>query len=132
MNGIVWGVQIGVALLACSGGAYKIFAFDVVAMQPWYAQLSRPLWSTLGAFELACGVLLLAPMIVPRARGWVSFIAGALALENLLLAVLYGRYSLAVSASNPMVWAVLIAVLALIVAAARHARSPGPASPGKV
>ena len=53
--------------------------------------------------------------------------AAALALETLALAGLYGRYSLQLTAANPLAWAVLMALLAAFVAYGRYPLRP-PAS----
>src|SRR5207245_1388511 len=50
--------------------------------------------------------------------------AGALALETLALAGLYARYSLKLAATNPMVWAVVMGLLAAFVAYGRYALVP--------
>ena len=124
MNVLLWILQAVLALLALAGGAYKVFMFDAVAGSAFYGALPRAGWSALGVFELACGVLL----VVPAALKWQPFLtplaAAALAVEALALAVLYGRYSLELTAQNPMVWSVVMAALAIVVAFARYARTP--------
>ncbi len=53
---------------------------------------------------------------------WVLQVA--LALETLILAALYGRYSLKVAVTNPVVWAVVMGLLVAFVAYGRYALSP--------
>jgi hypothetical protein len=108
MNILLWVVQIALALLALSGGAYKIFAFDELAKMPATAALAHGGWVALGVFEMLCGVLLVVPSAANRMRALTPLAAAALALESLALAGLYAGYSLDVAATNPLVWVVLM------------------------
>jgi hypothetical protein len=71
-------------------------------------------------FEMVCGVLL----VVPAATKWMPVLtplaAAALAVEGLALAVLYARYSLALTATNPLVWVVAMGLMAAVVAYGRY------------
>ncbi len=129
MNVFLWVLQGVLALLSLAGGAYKVFAFDQVASEAWYAALPRGGWSALGVFEMVCGVLL----VVPAAAKWMPVLtplaAAALALETLALAALYGRYSMKLTAANPLVWAVVMALFAAFVAYGRYAWITGPRAP---
>ena len=124
MNVLLWILQAALALLALAGGAYKVFMFDQVANEMWYGALPRSGWSALGVFEMLCGILL----IVPAAANWMPALtplaAAALALETLALAGLYARYSLTLTPANPLVWAVVMALLAAFVAYGRYALKP--------
>ncbi len=124
MNILLWVVQAVLALLSLAGGAYKIFGFDALAKEPWFGALSRAGWSTVGGFEMLCAVLL----VVPTATRWMPVLtplaAVALACESLALAALYGRYSLELSAGNPLVWVVAMALMAAFVAYGRYALGP--------
>jgi uncharacterized membrane protein YphA (DoxX/SURF4 family) len=120
MNVLLWIIQILLALLSIAGGAYKIFEFDELAKMPATAGMARSVWAALGAFEMVCGILL----VIPAAkRRWTPLAATALAVESLALAVFYARYSLEVTATNPLVWAVAMVLMALIVAWGRFAKS---------
>ena len=72
-------------------------------------------------FEMLCAVLL----VVPAAVRWMPVLtplaAAALALESLSLAVLFSRYSLELTARNPLVWVVVIGLTAAFVAYGRYA-----------
>jgi len=120
MNVLLWVVQLALALLCLTGGAYKIFMFDELANMPAAGTLPRGAWSALGAFEMVCGVLL----VVPAAANWMPVLtplaAGALALEGLALAALYARYSLELTATNPLVWVVAMGLMAAMVAYGRY------------
>lgn len=68
---------------------------------------------------MACGVLL----IVPAALKWMPKLtpaaAAALAVECLILAILFARHSLELTAANPFVWVVAMALMAVFVAYGR-------------
>ncbi len=124
MNVLLWILQAALVLLAFGGGAYKVFNFDELAKMPAMGALSRGGWRALGVFEMLCAVLL----VVPAAANWMPVLtplaAAALALESLVLAGLYARYSLSPTAANPLVWVVMIALMAAFVAYGRYALSP--------
>jgi DoxX-like family len=124
MNVFLWVLQIPLALLCLAGGAYKVFMFDELAKVPAAGALSRGGWGALGVFEMLCAVLL----VIPAALKWMPVLtplaAAALALESLGLAVLYARYSLKLSATNPLVWVGIIGPTAAFVAYGRHALAP--------
>jgi DoxX-like protein len=120
MNVLLWALQIALAFLYLSGGAYKVFKFDTLANQ--MRVLPRGGWRALGVLEMVGAVLL----IIPAAATWMPVLtplaAAVLALETLVLAALYGRYSLKLAATNPMVWAVVMGLLAASVAYGRYAQ----------
>jgi hypothetical protein len=124
MNVLLWILQVALAMLSLAGGAYKVFSFDAVANQPFFGALPRGGWGALGVFEMLCAVLL----VVPAAAKWMPILtplaAAALALESLALAVLYARYSLALTAVNPLVWVVAGALIAAFVAYGRYTLRP--------
>jgi predicted AlkP superfamily phosphohydrolase/phosphomutase len=86
------------------------------------AALSRWAWGSIGACEMLCGVLLVAPLALRWLPNLTPLAAAALAIESTALALLYARYSLQLDATNPMVWVVLMAVMAAFVAFGRFAR----------
>jgi len=124
MNILLWIVQVALAVLSFAGGAYKVFSFDELAKMPATGALSRGGWGALGVFEMLCAVLL----VVPAATRWMPVLtplaAAALVLETLALAVLYSRYSLRLTATNPLVWVVVMALMAAFVAYGRYAIKP--------
>jgi len=124
MNILLWVLQIALALLSLAGGAYKVFMFDELAKLPAMGALSRSGWRALGVFEMLCAVLL----VVPTATKWMSVLtplaAAALALESLALAGLYARYSLKLTTTNPLVWVVVMGLMAAFVAYGRYALRP--------
>lgn len=124
MNVVLWIVQAVLALLYLSGGAYKVFSFDELATH--MQALPRAGWSVLGLIEIVGGLLL----VVPAASKWKPVLtplaAAVLAVETLGLAVLYARYSLELAATNPMVWALVMGVLAAFVAYRRFSSGAAP------
>ena len=122
MNVLLWVLQAGLALLFLAGGSYKAFKFDELAKQ--LRAIPRGGWRVLGVIEMLGAIL----MILPAAVRWMPVLtplaAAALALETLFLAALYGRHSLKLAATNPMVWAVGMGLLVGFVAYGRYALSP--------
>jgi len=115
MNLLLWVLQVALALLYLAGGSYKVFKFDELATQ--MRALPRGGWRALGVLEVIGAVLLFVPAVTPLA-------AAALALETLALAGLYARYSLKLAATNPLVWSVVMGLLAACVAYGRYALRP--------
>ena len=124
MNVFLWIFQATLALLSLSGGVYKLFMFDELVKMPATAALSRGGWGALGVFEMLCAVLL----IIPTATKWMpvltSLAAAVLMLESLALAILYARYSLELTATNPLVWVVAMGIMAAFVAYGRYVLTP--------
>ncbi|HEX9348680.1 MAG TPA: DoxX family protein [Gemmatimonadales bacterium] len=122
MNVLLWVLQVALALLYLAGGSYKVFKFDELATH--LRALPRGGWRALGVLEMVGAVLL----VVPAAVNWMPVLtplaAAALALETLVLAGLYARYSLKVAATNPMVWAVVMGLLTAFVAYGRYVLRP--------
>ena len=118
MNVLLWVLQVALALLYLAGGSYKVFKFDQLANQ--LRALSRGGWRALGALEMVGAVLL----VVPAATQWMPVLtplaAAALVVEGLALATLYARYSLELTATNPLVWVVAIGLMAVVVAYGRY------------
>ena len=124
MNVFLWILQVALALFSFAGGQYKVFHFSELAKVPSSAALSRGGWAAIGVFEMLCAILL----VVPAAAKWMPVLtpsaAAALALESLILAVLFAQYSLSLSASNPLIYVVVMGVVAAFVAYGRFALRP--------
>jgi hypothetical protein len=124
MNILLWVFQIALALFCIAGGSYKIFQFEELAKVPAAAPLSRGGWGAVGVFEMLCAVLL----VVPAAAKWMPVLtplaAAALALECLALGGLFARYSLKLTATNPLVWVAGMGLVAAFIAYGRYALSP--------
>jgi hypothetical protein len=125
MNIFLWIFQVVLAVFCFAGGSFKVFKYEQLAQVPAAAVLPQWGWTTLGVFEMLCGVLL----IVPAAMKWMPMLtptaAVALAVESMILAILFARHSLQLTAENPLVWVVAMALMAAFVAYGRYAiRSP--------
>lgn len=119
MDVFLWILQAVLALLYFSGGAYKLFKFDELATQ--LPALPHGAWRALGVLEIAGAVLLIVPAAVNWMPDLTPIAAAVLAVETLALAALYARYSIKISASNPMVWAGVMGLLTVFVAVGRFA-----------
>jgi hypothetical protein len=122
MNLLLWMLQLLLSLFAFAGGAYKVYAFDAVAAR--LDAIPRAGWSALGVLEIVCAIVLVVPAALRWQPWWTPTAAAVLALEALALAGVYARASLALTASNPLVWSVAIALVAVIVAYGRSAVRP--------
>ena len=124
MNILLWILQVALALFSFAGGQYKVFHFAELAKVPSSAALSRGGWGAIGVFEMLCALLL----VVPAAAKWMPVLtplaAAALALEAFTLAVLFAQYSLALTATNPLIYVVVMGLVAAFVAYGRFALKP--------
>lgn len=89
MNIVLWVLQVALAFLCISGGAYQVFKLDelkkgVGAMRA----LPRGLWMFLGALGCAGGLALL----VPGVANLTAAAAGVIAAQSLLITAFYVRY----------------------------------------
>lgn len=120
MTLLLWILQIALALLYLTGGAYKTFQFEELLKHP--IGFTRPVWIALGVFEMAGAILL----VVPAAMKWMPALtpiaAAALAVETLMLAWLYSRHSTAFNVENPMAWAIVMGLLAVVVTYGTYVR----------
>lgn len=117
MNAFLWMLQLVLAFLYLTGGAYKTFQFAELANQ--WPMLSHGGWRALGVLEMVGGVLL----VVPAAMKWMPVLtplaAAVLAVETLVLAGLYARQSLDIAVTNPLVWALAMGLPVAFLAYAR-------------
>ncbi len=124
MNIVLWVLQIGLALMNLAGGSYKLFSYEQLAKVPSAAALPRGAWGAIGVFEMLCGVLLVAGPFVTKVPMLTSLVAAALAVEALVVSGIHARYSLALAATNPLVWSFSMAVVSALVAYGRYALRP--------
>lgn len=122
MNILLWIVQSLLALLYLAGGAYKTFSFAEVAE----GMPALPLvgWQVLGVIEIVGGLLLVIPAALKWMPSLTPLAALVLTLETLLVSAIYARYSLAIAATNPLVWSVVMALLVGFVAYGRYVLEP--------
>lgn len=124
MNVLLWILQVALALFSFMGGQYKLFHFGDLAKMPQTAALSRGGWGAIGIFEMSCAILLIVPAAVKWMPVLTPLAAAALAVEALALAVLFARYSLALTATNPLCYVVVMGLVAAFVAYGRFALRP--------
>jgi DoxX-like family len=122
MNVLLWVLQVALALLYLAGGGFKTFNPGDVAKQ--ITALPRGGWRALGVFEMLGALLLIVPAAATSLPVLTPLAAGALALETLALAAVYARYSLKLAATNPLVYAVPMGLMAAFVAYGRYVLSP--------
>lgn len=117
MKILLWTLQGALAFLYLAGGSYKALrSADLATVLP-----SLPLgaWKAFGAIEVLGALLLVVPVMLGRGQAVTPAAATLLAVETLVLAALYARQSLALTATNPLVWAVPMALAAAALAYAR-------------
>jgi len=73
---------------------------------------------------MVCAALLVVPAIAKWMPVLTPLAAAVLALESLGLAILYSRYSLELTATNPLPYVIVIGVLAAAVAYGRYTLRP--------
>ncbi len=122
MNILLWVLQIALAFMFISGGAYKVFKGDTLTHYP--PGLSRGGWGALGILEVVGGILLVVPAGVTGIPMLTALAAAVLASETLILAALFARRSVKLVAANPLVWAAPMGLLVAFVAYGRYALSP--------
>jgi hypothetical protein len=122
MNILLWILQVALAFLYLAGGYFKVFKFDELAGE--FTFLSHGGWRALGVLEMLGAFLL----IIPAATNWVPVMtlvaAAVLAVEGLALAAMFARHSVALTVQNPMVWNLVMGLLAAFVAYGRYAITP--------
>jgi len=121
MNIFLWVLQIVLALLCISGGAFQIFKIeelqkDVAAMRA----LPRGLWAFLGAFGCLAGLGLILPAATQVLPVLTPIAAAAVAAQSLLITAFYIRYR----DSAPMPYSVAMALMGAFIAYGRFALSP--------
>jgi uncharacterized membrane protein YphA (DoxX/SURF4 family) len=122
MNIVLWVLQAALALLYLAGGSFKVFKFDEVAQQ--FTFLPHAGWRALGVLEMLGAILLVVPAATRWMPGLTPAAAAVLALESLTLAAVFARYSLKLTAENPLVWNVMMGLIAGVVAYGRYALRP--------
>ena len=122
MNVFLWILQAALALLYLAGGTFKTFNHDDVAKQ--ITAIPRGVWSAIGVFEVLGAVLLIVPLATKWMPALTPLAAAGLALETLALAALYAVYSLKIAATNPLIWALPMGLMAAFVAYGRYSLSP--------
>ena len=123
MNILLWVLQIALAFLYLSGGAYKMSKPDALSKQV-RGTLSSGAWRAFGAIELLGGLLLVVPAALGRMPMLTAHAAALLTLETLFLAGIYAKQSLKLVVANPLVWAAVMGIMAAFVAYGRYVLHP--------
>lgn len=122
MNIVLWTFQALLSLLYLSGGAYKIFQFEELARQ--LNELPHVVWRALGVIEVLGALLLVIPAATKWTPALTPWAATVLAVETFLLAAFYARHSLALTATNPLIWSLVMGFSVAFVAYGRFVLSP--------
>jgi len=121
MNIFLWILQVTLALLCISGGAFQIFKLDelkknVDAMRA----LPRGLWAFLGAFGCLGGLCLILPGAINVLPVLTAIAAAAVAAQSALFSAFYLRYG----DRAPMPYSLVMTVMAAFIAFGRFALLP--------
>lgn len=121
MNILLWVLQIALALLCISGGAFQIFKIEelqttVAAMR----ELPRGLWAFLGAFGCLAGVGLILPGALKVLPVLTPISAAAVAVQSVLISAFYIYYG----DRAPLPYSVSMAIMAAFIAYGRFALRP--------
>jgi DoxX-like family len=121
MNILFWVLQVVLAFLCISGGAFQIFKIEdlrknVAAMRA----LPRGLWAFLGAFGCLGGLCLILPGALNVLPILTAIAAAAVAAQSVLISAFYVRYG----DRAPMPYSVTMAILAAFIAYGRFALQP--------
>ncbi len=122
MNIVLWVLQAVLGLLYVAGGYYKAFEFEELASQ--FTAIPHGGWRALGVVEMVGAVLLIVPAATKWMPGLTPIAAGVLAIETLLIAGVYARHSVKLTAENPLIWSVVMLLLVTFVAYGRYAIRP--------
>lgn len=121
MNILFWILQVVLALLCISGGAFQIFKLEelqkgVAAMR----ELPQGLWAVFGAVNILAGLGLILPAALKIAPSVTPISALVVAVESALISALYVYYG----DRPPLSYSVAMAVLAAFIAYGRLALQP--------
>ena len=118
MNIVLWALQVVLALLCISGGAFQIFKIEdlkktVAAMR----ELPRGLWAFMGAFGIVAGLGLILPAATNVLPILTPISAVAVAAQSVLITALYVRFG----DKAPRPYSMTMAVIAAFIAYGRFA-----------
>lgn len=113
MNIALWVVQSLLALLLISGGGYKVTSSGALATQ--FPALPAAAWRLLGIVEVVGGLSLVLPMALQWMPHLTSLAALVLCIEAIGLSIVYARKSLAMTAQNPLVFSIPMALMLALV-----------------
>ena len=116
MNILLWVLQVVLALLCISGGAFQIFKIEelqttVAAMR----ELPRGLWAFLGAFGCLAGLCLILPGATTVLPVATPIAAAAVAAQSVLISAFYIYYR----DFPPLPYSVAMAIMGAFIAYGR-------------
>ena len=121
MNILLWVLQIALALLCISGGAFQIFKIedlkkDVAAMRA----LPRGLWAFLGALGIVTGLGLILPGAIHVLPVLTPIAAAAVAAQSVLISAFYIHYG----DRAPLSYSATMAIMGAFIAYGRFVLRP--------
>lgn len=121
MNILLWVLQIALAWLCVAGGIFQIFKIeqlkkDVVSMRA----LPRSLWAFFGIFGCLAGLGLVLPGATNVLPGLTPVAAAAVAIESVVISVLYIAYR----DFSPMAYSLTMAMMAAFISYGRFELRP--------
>jgi hypothetical protein len=121
MNIVLWVVQVALALLCISGGAFQIFKLEelkkgVAAMRA----LPRGVWFFLGAVGCLAGVGLILPGATKLMPGLTPIAAAAVVAQSGLISALYLRHR----DRSPLPYSVAMVMMAAFICYGRWELAP--------
>lgn len=121
MNVFLWALQVALAVLCVSGGAYQIFMLDelrkgVAAMRA----LPKALWQLLGAVSCLAGVALVVPGAISVLPFLTPIAAAVVAAQSLLISGFYLRFR----DKAPLPYSLVMVMLAVFVCYGRFSLQP--------
>ena len=121
MNILLWVLQVILAFLSISGGAFQIFKFadlrkGVAAMRG----LPQGIWAFLGAFGCVAGLGLILPGALHLLSILTPISAAAMAAHSILICALYLYYG----DRSPLPYSTIMAMMAAFIAYGRFVLLP--------
>jgi hypothetical protein len=121
MNALLWALQIALALLCISGGAYQIFMLEelqkgVAAMR----ELPRALWQLLGAVGCMAGLALIVPGAANLLPILTPIAAAVVAVQSLLISGFYLRFR----DKAPLPYSLVMVMLSAVICYGRFSLQP--------
>lgn len=121
MNALLWTLQIALAVLCVSGGAYQIFMLDelrkgVTAMRA----LPKALWQFLGALGCVAGVALVVPGAAISLPLLTPIAAAIVAVQSTLISGFYLRFR----DKAPLPYSLVMVMLAVFICVGRFSLQP--------
>ena len=108
MNILLWGLQIVLALYNLIGGLYMVNHYEKISNAWALGNLPKSAWISLGLFQILCALGLVIPKLTTISAVFIAVI-------SLLGLGLYSAYA----GFSGILWAIIPAILAIVVAFGR-------------